>query len=242
MPYILLGEPAFKLYADTLFRCGFTPISLPPEANLSTAVRTHADTLIWSDGTTHIANSEYISRLPSDLRSYITEVSDAPYGEYPNDTVFNALRVGRYLFARTASLALSVRQAAQANGLEIVNVNQGYAKCSTLALSAHGAAVTADEGMAKAMESRGIRVLRITPGYIALDGCEYGFIGGASFVYEPLNCCSIGHEPRRVFFFGSLRTHPDAEAITHFLSQYGYEAVSLEGRLTDFGGAIIVTK
>lgn len=231
MPYILLGEPAYIKYVDLLSRLGFTPIALPPEPRLNKIVNTHADTLIWSDGREHIINCEYIKKLPSELTRYFWKAAESPRGTYPDDTVFNALKIGKYIFARMQSLSKAVIDTAANSGYELVNVKQGYARCSVLALPQVPAAITADEGMAVAMETHGIDVLMIQSGHIALDGCEYGFIGGASFVDE---------RSRRVCFFGDISAHPDANGITQFLEKYGYEAVSLGGALTDHGGAVII--
>ncbi len=240
MPYILLGSPAYERFAGTLKSFGFAPISLPHDPRLNKTVSTHADTLIFSSGTAAIANADYIARLPENIADKLTAVSESPYGAYPTDTAFNALTVGRFMFARLASLAPSLKQYADDMGLTPINVNQGYAKCSTLAIPSARAAITADKGMAAAMESAGISVLRISEGHIALDGCEYGFIGGASFVWEPICCCSVAEHTRRVFFFGDIRRHPDGEAIVDFLHRFGCETVSLGGELTDFGGAVII--
>ncbi len=231
MPYILLGEPACIKYADSLSHRGFTPIALPPELRLNKIVNTHADTLIWSDGKEHIINCEYIKKLPSELTRYFTQAAESPMGIYPDDTVFNALKIGKYIFARMQSLSQAVLDAAANRDYELVNVRQGYARCSVLALPQVSAAITADKGMAAAMETHGIDVLTIQSGHIALDGCEYGFIGGASFVDE---------SRRRVYFFGDLSAHPDASCITRFLAKYGCEALSLGGALTDYGGAVII--
>lgn len=240
MPYILIGEPCFNIYADLLRRYDFTPVPLPTDARLNRTVAAHADTLIYSDGSAHIINAEYAERLPEKIRELLVKTQEAPYGDYPTDTAFNALRVGRYLFARLAGLSPTVRSLAEESGLTLVNVNQGYARCSTLALMGARAAITADEGMALAMEEHGIRVKLITPGHIKLHGCEYGFIGGASFVYEPQNCCSLSRFGRYVYFFGDLQRHPDGAAIAEFIQHCGYEVISLGGELTDFGGAVIL--
>jgi len=240
MPYILLGEPAYESFGSALEGRGFIPVPLPMEKRLCKTVDTHADTLIFNHENTLIANRDYASGLPSHIAAGILRVSEAPTGGYPSDTVFNALTVGRFMFARMASLAPSVKSYAVSAGLIPVNVNQGYAKCSTLALSSSRAAVTADEGMAKAMESVGITVLRIAPGGIALKGCEYGFIGGASFVYEPKCCCSLSGHERYVYFFGNIRRHPDSEKILAFIHRFGYKPICLDGELCDFGGAVII--
>lgn len=231
MAYLLLGEPCFNIYAKALEKYGYTPVSLPPDARLNAIVCTHADTLIFACCGEYVANADYVRALPSFLHEYFTATDETPCGAYPTDTAFNALVADGKLFARLDTLAEAVHLAAKRNGLLPVNVRQGYARCSALALGAANAAVTADVGMARTMTAYGIDVLTVSAGHIALEGCEYGFIGGASFVDEAL---------RRVFFFGDLHAHPDGERIEAFLTRHGYSTVSMDGALTDFGGGIIV--
>lgn len=231
MPYILLSEIAHEKYADKLQSLGFAPIPLPAHGRLNKSVASHADTLIYTDGTVHIANSEYIKELPKEVRSFITGVPEYPSGDYPTDTIFNALLIGNLLFARKASLSETLKLSAKASGYTIINVKQGYAKCSTLAFSKENAAITADSGMAKSMEQHGVRVLKISPGHISLPGCEYGFIGGASFIDE---------RTRTVYFLGDIAKHPDAEDIISFIKEIGHSVHSLDGELTDFGSAVII--
>ncbi len=231
MQYILLSETAHKKYSDTLQGLGFVPIPLPSDKRLNKAVSSHADTLIYTHGNTRIANSNYIKSLPEEVQLHITGVPEYPHGDYPTDAIFNALCIGKRIFVRTASLAEAVKASAKSAGYTIINVNQGYAKCSTLAFPNKNAAITADSGMAKTMEQHGVRVLKIAPGGIALEGCEYGFIGGASFVHE---------DTQTVFFFGDVGAHQNAAEITAFTESIGYKTFSLDGKLTDFGGAVII--
>ena len=240
MSYILLSEDAHSKYSYELESLNFQPIPLPADKRLNKIVQSHADTLIFQSESTLIANADYITAIPHQIAQRFIAVPEAPIGDYPSDTIFNALTVGRYMFAREAGLAPSVKKHAASSALTLVNVNQGYAKCSTLALSAARAAVTADKGMAAAMESVGITVLRISCGHIALDGCNYGFIGGTSFVVEPGYCRSLSEYKPSVFFFGDINGHPDGNRITEFITRLGYRTVCLSGELTDFGGAVII--
>lgn len=231
MSYILIGKPCYNIYADALKKYGFTPIPLEADTRLNATVCTHADTLIFSLGDTFVANTNYVRTLPSFIKERITETTDTPYGAYPTDTAFNALVLGTRLFARLDSLSGAVRTVAEKNGLSLVNVRQGYARCSTLALGTANAAVTADAGMAHTLCANCVDVLEIEHGHVALDGCEYGFIGGASFTDE------ANH---RVFFFGNLASHPNSARMEAFLARHGYEVISLDGTLTDFGGGIMI--
>ena len=81
------------------------------------------------------------------------------------------------------------------------------------------------------MTEHKIHVLKISPGHISLPGCKYGFIGGASFIDE---------RAKTVYFFGEIDSHPDATNIISFIEQAGYSVFSLDGELTDFGGAVII--
>ncbi len=239
MSYILLGEPAARIYGGQLNKMGLHTVSLPSDSRLNSIVSTHADTLIFAHGDTLIINKEYLKRLPSHIQNRFTSVDDSPSGAYPTDTVFNASVCERFLFARLESVSPSVLSHAENAGLTPVNVNQGYAKCSALTLPSANAAITADAGIAEAMEKSGIDVLRINQGHIMLEGCDYGFIGGASFVCEQMQSgASAGRGT--VCFFGDLSDHPDADAIRNFIKGHGYEVLCLDGKLTDFGGAVVL--
>ncbi len=234
MRYILLSDAAEHRFSKKLTDNGFTPIFLPPDNRLNPIVASHADTLICKIGSRLIINEKYCDSIPQMLHRHFTMVPDYPHGEYPTDTAFNALAVRQLLFARSASLSPAIKAAACELGIELVNVNQGYACCSVLALPFCGCAITADIGMACKMEERGIDVLRIQSGHIALEGCEYGFIGGASFVCEG----NQGEKPL-VYFLGDIDSHPDGKAICEFLRIHGCGCISLGGELTDYGGAVI---
>lgn len=228
MVYILINEKYEKRFSSVLLDAGFFAIPLPCDNRLNPIVAAHADTLIFSEAL--IINQYYLARLPEFLHGSFTAVDMTPCGNYPDDTVFNALKIGRYLFGGK-SLAASILDFAKAEDLMYIPVKQGYARCSTLPINEKNAAITADPGMAAAMERLSINVLKISPGHIALDGTDYGFIGGASFVSE---------KDKRIFFFGDIESHPDHLRITEFLHSIGYTAHSLGGELTDIGGAVIV--
>ncbi len=228
MKYILLNENFEKRFTPALASHGFVTVPLPSAMGLNKTVAAHADTLIFDDG--KIINADYLKNLPSFTWSYFTPSKDRPNGNYPNDTVFNVLKIGQHLFCGK-SVSGSIIAYTKDKGLITVPVKQGYAHCSTLAIDEKNAAITADRGMAEAMERVGINVLLISEGHISLDGAKYGFIGGASFV----EC-----DRRRVYFFGDISAHPDHGKITDFLTRLGYSAISLGGPLTDIGGAVIL--
>ncbi len=237
--HLLLHHQAAERFGERLRAYGFTAVPLPSEPRLNPIVASHADTLIFDGLSAPILNEAYAQKLPSAVREKCVTVSASPMGAYPTDAVFNAALIGGCLYGRLASLSPVVREEALSMGLRLVDVRQGYARCSTLLLPSRQGAITADEGIASAMEANGVQILRISQGSIALDGCDYGFIGGASFVDDSLSCCSLHAKPT-VYFFGELNRHPDNARIRDFIEARGYDIVCLGGALTDFGGAVIV--
>lgn len=146
---------------------------------------------------------------------------------YPQETAFNALVMGRKLFCRTGSASPRLLATAEALGMEIISVKQGYAACSVCKVNDR-AAITADSGMAAALEGEGIDALRIRPGHILLPGYDTGFIGGASTLLDG-----------RLIFFGNAAAHPDWPQIERFLATHGAEYKLFGGiPLTDLGGAV----
>lgn len=151
--------------------------------------------------------------------------------EYPHDIAFNCMAVGNCLFGKLAFTAPEILSYATSIGMELVNVNQGYTKCSTLIVDS-GSVITSDPSIAAACRAQGIDVLKIQSddGDIILEGYSKGFIGGAS-----------GALGSRVFFLGDLSLHPEGARIKEFCEQKGKAAVSLgDQRLLDMGSLFLL--
>ncbi len=116
----------------------------------------------------------------------------------------------------------------QQTGRRILTVRQRYTKCSVAVVNAH-AIITADAGIAKVCRQNAIDVLKITEGYIDLEGYPYGFIGG---------CCGLLSRDT-LAFSGRIEQHPDYRNMKDFARQYGVSLVSLSGQpLYDIGGIL----
>ncbi|MBR7082213.1 MAG: hypothetical protein IKI49_05895, partial [Oscillospiraceae bacterium] len=116
---------------------------------------------------------------------------------------------------------------AQNAGLELINVRQGYTRCSCVVVD-DSALITSDSGVAAALSGRrDLEVLKIREGFVALDGFEYGFLGGAS-----------GRIGRDVIFNGDLSDHPDGEIIRDFIESRGLAVRTFPWRLRDIGSII----
>ncbi|MBQ3183519.1 MAG: hypothetical protein IJB57_07600 [Clostridia bacterium] len=202
---------------------GLDLVFLPPDPSLPEPVSAHADMLMFGS----IVQKDYYERNKQLFDGFDMVLTEESFGnKYPKDVLLNAFAVGDRLFGRLESLSVKIKELYP----KAVNLRQGYAKCSTLLFGNN--AVTSDKGISDALSEFGINVLLINPGHIRLPGYDYGFIGGANFVYE-----------NKVVFFGNIEEHPDYVKIKDFIESAGYELIYDKNEpLTDLGGAIVLDK
>lgn len=153
---------------------------------------------------------------------------------YPGDSRYNAACTGKFFIHRldiTDSELLAAAKASCGNELELIDVRQGYAKCSTVVVD-ESSIITYDKGIAKPCEAAGMNVLIVEPGFVKLRGADTGFIGGAS-----------GRVDDEIVFNGDLSVHPNFGEITAFIEAQGLGCKWFESyELEDIGSIITVTK
>jgi hypothetical protein len=74
--------------------------------------------------------------------------------DYPGDIAYNAACTGRFLIHNLKYTAKHILDCAEKSGMAMVNVRQGYAKCSTVTID-EKSIITYDRGIAKACEESG---------------------------------------------------------------------------------------
>ena len=87
-------------------------------------------------------------------------INDAGKLEYPNDVFLNAVCIGEDLICRTSSVYKKALDHAKSNGMNIINVNQGYVKCNIAVVNEENRAViTEDKGIYKILMENGYDVM-----------------------------------------------------------------------------------
>jgi len=146
---------------------------------------------------------------------------------YPDNCIYNAVFMGKYFIHNLNYTAKELLLYARRAGKELINVSQGYTKCN-MAVVSDNAAITSDEGIAKALEQTDIDLLVVTPGHVILKGFPSGFIGGAS-----------GKVGNKMIFHGDLSSHPDFNRIQGFVEKHHCKLVYFEQfELEDIGSII----
>ncbi len=150
-------------------------------------------------------------------------------GDYPRNVALNAAKVGKYIICRVDSLDDKVKAYCKANNFTLINVKQGYAKCSCAVVS-DNAVITEDIGIYRTLSKTDIEVLLIGKGSVTLEGADCGFIGGASGYNKSNNT---------LYFCGDICEHPDFEKIKGFCDKHGTKIECLsDSQLLDIGGIL----
>ncbi len=181
--------------------------SLKLEA-LAQPICSHPDMTLVQVGNTYVAEKTAYEAYKEMLREEDILCGDTVLGtNYPEDIAYNVLISGRFVFAKENSMDSKLKQLLLQREYEIINVQQGYTKCSAAVFC--NSLITADPSIADAASACGISVCSVQQGDVKLPGYDYGFIGGAS-----------GFIDGTLFFFGDVTKHSDFEKIKAFTDMH----------------------
>ena len=215
---------------------GFEVMLMPPSTSLQAAVASHTDMLVFIGfgrlfcHVCYYEANKYLIDSIAQAASLNISLSHEEWSQnYPHDVLFNACLVGNRLICNTKTVSKYILDEARKAGAEIVNVSQGYTKCSICIVS-ENAVITSDRQIANACKNVGIDVLLISEGHISLPPYDFGFIGGTS------GMCGDS-----VYFCGSLSRHPDKGKINEFCTKHGQKTIPLsDGILQDVGSIMFI--
>lgn len=205
---------------------GINSLKMRQSQNLDRFCSNHSDILAY-----HLGNGRFIvdetavNAFESDNVIGIVNVCSP----YPNDCLLNAADIGDYIICNSKITHKSILKSAEEQNKQIINVNQGYAKCSVCIVK-RNTVITDDMSIYQECEKKdGISVLLVSKGSVVLHGQNYGFLGGASGL--------IGEN--KLFFNGDLTYHKDYLAIKQFLSYHSVKYTDIKNKpLTDVGSII----
>ncbi|KGF09195.1 hypothetical protein HMPREF1635_04455 [Clostridiales bacterium S5-A14a] len=181
--------------------------------------------------------------------------------KYPDEAIYNACATGKYFVHNLKISDSDILDWAEQNGLEFVDVPQGYTRCNLLPVGPSNF-ITSDMGIFKALNNVGADVLLISNKNVALAGYEYGFLAGCAGIIssdldlESLNsgktCIDFGFlvhsdhgvseiksEKHTVLFNGDLSAHPDFKKISDFINSCGLSVAWVQNKeLSDIGSIL----
>lgn len=225
---LIIGKRYRPKLEKSLENQGISAVWLPDNPDIDPRLAGHADLSVFmpSAGTLVVAKGIYphiVNYLTN--RGYSVITSHEQGKVYPTDAGLCVCATGRYTIYNPKTVDAAA--APLITGVPI-RVSQGYAKCSVCVV-ADDAIITADSAIASRAADAGMDVCKIQPGHIFLEGFDYGFIGGASFLIDE----------KHLAFTGTLGQHPDKEHIFAFLAKHGVRPLFLTNEpIFDIGGAV----
>lgn len=234
---VLLGGRYRGELAEGLKKYDLHPIWMPDNPRVDARLAGHVDLSAVHLGGDKLVLSRDMADNEVEFVEFLTTAglqiieSQAEQGrDYPMDAVLNACIISDVLLHNLDNTDPAITEGF--NARMSLSVKQGYTKCSVCVVDRHSI-ITADKGIAEAAELCGIDSLLISPGHIALDGYDTGFIGGASFKLSGNIMAFTGH----------LREHPDGKSIENYIKSRGVTPVYLTHEpIFDIGSAIPLTE
>ncbi|HEX2937719.1 MAG TPA: hypothetical protein VHO66_02260 [Ruminiclostridium sp.] len=228
---LIAMSDTYPKLTDAVHKLGIDVIAVKPCSKLSKPVSSHADMLLHHLGEDQTVIAYGEEDLKNQLQRYgfrAVTSNICALNRYPEEILLNAARVGNKLFANCSALDKTIKDYCDKQGVQVIPVKQGYAKCS-VAVVDESSIITADPSIANAANAAGLDVLGIAPGYVELKGYDYGFLGGT--------CGKISKDI--LAFTGSVRLHPDYKRIEAFCNSKKVKILPLtNSTLIDIGGII----
>ena len=232
MNYPYLPKEKVTLFiADTKID-GATVITPPKIDVLAESMQRHADLGIVIISTKKaVCPPESYAYYKNALSPYgfeIIEGETSVGSHYPEDSAYNVGIVGKRCFLNQKVCDGVLYETLLKEGYEIINVKQGYAKCSICPID-ENSFITGDVSICKAGKKLGMDVLLVSNDNIALSGFSNGFFGG----------CTGMESQDTLLINGNIDTLPDGKEIRNFLSAKNIKIKNLtEGEVKDIGSII----
>lgn len=216
-----------------LNRLGIKTLKINSDSRLPLPVNSHADLQMLHIGYNRMfVQNEHLCTGESGVKIQMEKIFASPGNKYPDDVRLNCAIIGNKIICNKKTIAKEILDFAENSGLTVINVNQGYTKCSVCIVN-ENAIITDDKSIFTAAGNFFDDAQLISKDSIRLQGYDYGFIGG---------CCGK-IDKNKIAFNGAIESHRDYKLIIDFLSRNNVECIELHNeRLTDIGGILPLTE
>lgn len=200
--------------------------------NLPEGLKRHADLSFCylGEGVAVCAkgSGEYYQKKLNKTQIMIIEGGTTLDRHYPLDAAYNVAILGKKMFCKKDISDKTLLNEAEKLNYKIVDIKQGYGKCSVCPVD-ENSAISADVSFARAAEKEGIDVLLITNDTIVLPMYNNGFFGGSAFMADK----------NTLIVNGDINLHPDSDRIKAFLEKRNIKINCTKAvPLFDFGSFI----
>ncbi|AAK80320.1 hypothetical protein BJV85_001521 [Clostridium acetobutylicum] len=232
MKTVIVDNRINELERNNLKKLDLNLIFAPTCNDISEAISSHPDEIICKVSDSLLIAyknlpKEFISSLEC-LNIKVLQSFNTFKKEYPYDVALNGVVLKNFFIHNIKHTDPILHN--HISKKTIINVKQGYTKCSTAVIS-DSAIITSDIGIARASSAFNLDVLLLPPGDILLPGFDYGFIGGT--------CGLIGKN--LLAFYGSLEKYKFKNKVLNFLNKHNITPIYLSNeKLVDRGSIICI--
>jgi len=181
--YVIIDYRASEEILNYLKKLNIGPIKSIKCNELHEPVAGHPDMVIFPiDFKTFVAAPnvyDYYRNVLGSLGIKVIKGGKTLSRNYPEDIAYNVARIGRYALHNTKHTDQVLKYYLEEAGIQFINVNQGYTKCSIAPVS-DNKALTSDFLIHEKLISYNIDCMYIDPKVVYLKGYNNGFIGGCT--------------------------------------------------------------
>lgn len=230
---VIIDGRADQAIISRLASMGICTVPTLPHPDVYTAICCHPDIML------HPVEDDVMVYAPNTPKKVVEKLRENGFvmvcgetslgSKYPETIPYNVARVGRYAFHNTKYTDPILKKLLLQKDIELLHVNQGYAKCLTCIVD-ENSIITSDTEIYRKADAAKLDALLIEPDdAIRLETFDMGFLGGASGL--------IGKN--RLAITGDLKFHKNWKQIMEFLSLKATDVVMLnDDRLVDLGTII----
>jgi len=215
---------------NKLRELGYKLIEIPTNKNLYPEISSHVDIHVCKIENQIILENSLFNYLNSSI--YIRGNSSV-YGKYPEDIKYNVCIIGNKAIHNFKYTDKTVLEKLKEKNFELINVNQGYTKCS-IAVINENSIIISDKGLYNSLKNTDLNILLLdyVPNIKLINNDEYsnknGFIGGV-----------ITRIDDYVFVSGDLKLIDKNDMIRNFIVSENLELIESEGLdVIDYGGIV----
>lgn len=129
--YVFLGKDNVPLLENSLKSLDINICSLEGDSRLDKRVASHTDILMLHLGSNHIVLSKFQGNFPFGDTKIAVSASNFSTN-YPDDVALNAVIIGKNIICNKKHTDKYIIEYATDNNLNIIDVKQGYSKCSVV--------------------------------------------------------------------------------------------------------------
>lgn len=215
---------------NSLKKYGFEPVKIEKTPMVAEYLSGHPDIQIFQYKKTIFCHPDISVNFLRKIDKY-ADIKICKTGlstDYPGDIPYNIVTISGFAFHKLKCMEPEIKIHLEKDSVELIDVNQGYTKCSCIPIG--NSIITADDLIIKKCIENKIKSLKVSSGYVNLPGCKYGFLGGASGIFN-----------NRLYLTGNLKSHPDKLNIEIFAGELNFDLVYLsENDPLDLGSIFFI--